>query len=468
MQACKLQGVNLQRLLLPSLYIMSTAENRGQKRPPAPFGDDDDGGGKRPAAEAGPSAAAGDDEADMCWLCHEDGPDESGQPLRRDCSCRGGSGWAHLSCIVGYAKQKTEQWNIRDGMDKFPEPWHVCPGCKQDYQNELAVELANEFVSFVKEKYPDDHRKHVWALSGQLGLSHVAGEEVKDVSIKILSCIIAYTKAVNAAPTKDLQAVEAKAYNNLGHIALVEGTKESAKTAMEYFEKYRDICEAAGWTTGVTSSEYNIACAKAKYEGGSDKITEEILEKFQKAYKQSVEKFGQESSATIKSGIFLVTTLKKAFHRIEAERLLTKLVAICKRVHGPEHDITKRVDSNLQNCKVRCVKISSRIGVFQALRYEEDGEKCVMQGPIAKPRNIQEEETLTIDNTSDVLRFPLGTPVVCNGLKKATHLNGKIGDIRSYDEDNECYKVHFEDEGLEPWSLRAKFLRVVFELHEET
>ena len=161
----------------------------------------------------------------------------------------------------------------------------------------------------------------------------------------------------------------------------------------------------------------------------------------------------------------LATTLEKAHHSIEAERLLTKLVAISKRVHGPDHNVTKEAESNLQRCKVRCVRINSRIGVFQALRYEEDGKKCVVQGPIANPRNIQEGGTLTVDS-SDVLRFALGTPVVCDGLKKATHLNGKVGDLRYWDEDNECYKVHFEGGGLE--SMRAKFLRILFELPEET
>ena len=50
------------------------------------------------AAAAGPS----------CWICLCDGPDDNGQIPRRDCSCRGtDSGYAHLSCLVEYAKQKT-------------------------------------------------------------------------------------------------------------------------------------------------------------------------------------------------------------------------------------------------------------------------------------------------------------------------------------------------------------------------
>ena len=211
---------------------MPATEKCGQKRPP-PLGDDNDGGGKRPAVPAPPSD---DDEADMCWLCHEDGPDESGHPLRRDCSCRGGSGWAHFPCIVGYAKQKTEQWRARDGVVKFNEPWWKCPSCKQEYQNELAVELANEFLSFVKEKYPDDHLRHVWALRRKLdALLDVFGqmqqhqkEEVEQTGNKILS-IIEQMKTANPTLPKAILQYEGDTYNNLGCFAFKEGTKKVQK-----------------------------------------------------------------------------------------------------------------------------------------------------------------------------------------------------------------------------------------------
>ena len=118
---------------------------------------DDDGGDKKRAVVATDAA----DEEDMCWLCL-DAAHESGESLRRDCSCRGGSGWAHFPCIVEYAKQKTEEWDdkdIPDDFGKFTEQWSNCPNCKQPSQNDLSVELAREFVAFVEEKYPEDWPK---------------------------------------------------------------------------------------------------------------------------------------------------------------------------------------------------------------------------------------------------------------------------------------------------------------------
>ena len=127
------------------LIMSSTTEKCGQKRPP-PF--DDGGGGKKRTATA-PSA----EEEDTCWLCLDVNHD-SGQPLRRDCSCRGGSGFAHLHCIVEYAKQKTEQWH--GGEDPDPGDllaWMDCPNCKQEYQNQLGVDTATEFIKFIEGKY---------------------------------------------------------------------------------------------------------------------------------------------------------------------------------------------------------------------------------------------------------------------------------------------------------------------------
>ena len=79
-----------------------------------------------------------------CCFCLGEGPDELGQLPRRDCSCHGESaGFAHLSCIVKYAKQKSQQF--REGMswEDLTEPWEYCPTCKQQYQDKLAFDLAN-------------------------------------------------------------------------------------------------------------------------------------------------------------------------------------------------------------------------------------------------------------------------------------------------------------------------------------
>jgi hypothetical protein len=57
-----------------------------------------------------------------CYICLDEGPDEGGNSLVRDCSCRGDAmGFAHLSCIVKYAEQKSEQ-----AADRSPAALGLC------------------------------------------------------------------------------------------------------------------------------------------------------------------------------------------------------------------------------------------------------------------------------------------------------------------------------------------------------
>ena len=72
--------------------------------------------------------------------------------IRRDCSCRGDSaGYSHLSCIIEYATHKFEAY--LEDMEKIPCPWETCPTCLQDYTNDLAIDLAKEYVAFGEQKY---------------------------------------------------------------------------------------------------------------------------------------------------------------------------------------------------------------------------------------------------------------------------------------------------------------------------
>ena len=65
--------------------------------------------------------------------------------------------------------------------------------------------------------------------------------------------------------------------------------------------------------------------------------------------------------------------------------------------------------------------------MFQALRFSDEEGKYVIKGPICNPRVPDEEMRVTINHLS----LAPGTPVVCKGLKNATHLNGKIGEYMS-------------------------------------
>jgi len=93
-----------------------------------------------------------------------------------------------------------------------------------------------------------------------------------------------------------------------------------------------------------------------------------------------------------------------------------------------------------------------------------------LQGPITDKlsRNVQEERLLTVA-VKDIRFFADGTPVICHGLKDAmSHLNGKIGDTRSWVEKDNSYEIQFEDKSLaEPCFVKHENVRILFELPDE-
>eukprot|EP00985_Skeletonema_marinoi_P004670 scaffold2026_cov146-Skeletonema_marinoi.AAC.3 len=54
--------------------------------------------------------------------------------------------------------------------------------------------------------------------------------------------------------------------------------------------------------------------------------------------------------------------------------------------------------------------------------------------------------------------------IVMKAGTRASYLNGKIGDIRAYTEDDKICEIHFEEEGFKPTKVKLKNVRILFEL----
>jgi hypothetical protein len=258
------------------------------------------------------SLASVDGEA-VCYLCLDGGVDETNQPLRRDCACRGtDAGYVHLSCLAGYAATKSKQTTE---MNDFVLPWYSCPSCHQEYQNELAVDIASKFVSFVRRQYPKDTQSQVESLY---------------VKLRALSNMLD-----RCHPCK------------IRETGVTEGTEESARRAVVHFERVLVVCEAIGDDQGIASAKSNIALAKSVGKQVDGDRTEELLNASRELYQLGVTKSGEENASTIYSGYLHAKRLKDANRREEARELLTKLFVTSKQVLGPHHSITKKVEHAL-------------------------------------------------------------------------------------------------------------------------
>jgi hypothetical protein len=300
-----------------------------------------------------PSSSVNEEQDAMCHICHGTGADESGQPLRRDCACRGtDAGFFHLACLTEYASSKCLRWD--GGMNQFTQPWRECLSCHQGYQNELAVDMATKFVSFVRRKYPDDTQRQVEALYVKLcaldsmieRLQPMQKKEFNNIANEILSLIDRMKGDVSPLPIRYSHA-EACTYASLGNIALEEGTNKSARRAVAHFEDELQVYKAIGDDEGIATAKRNIADAKSIYEDGNN--NEEVLKASQESYEIRVAKYGEENDYTIEAGRIYAINLQKANHWGEARELLTKLIATSKQVLGSDHNITKdlkQIDDN--------------------------------------------------------------------------------------------------------------------------
>mmetsp|Transcript_14343 Transcript_14343/g.25661 ORF Transcript_14343/g.25661 Transcript_14343/m.25661 type:complete len:471 (+) Transcript_14343:281-1693(+) len=439
---------------------------------------------KKADSHAPPSGA-------FCWICLEEGIDDLGKPLVRDCSCRGVSGFAHLGCTIKYAQQKSEDSSKNDKIE-FSEAWTDCPNCNQRYRNKLFMDLVNALITYTKSNYPCkpsikcldfpcEPMRYIEAMfvklmalqetdtEVNLGLWKNAAMDGMAVASEIISVISKMKEncalIFGSSPIDETVInLEAHVYDQLGMInlkdALLEDRSYRSKPNVKYFQKYKEMSESIGDTISVSDAEYKIQQWKDFFgnskEGSS--FSRGWTSVLRKKYKQD---------SDIETGRRLATSLMDERHGIECRRLVAELIIKSLRIHGPDHDTTRDLQS-LQET-LTFVIVNWKNEWYQAVRCEDDGDKYVLKGPISSPQGLgiisKGDNTHVISAHEAVIGYP-GTPVICHGLTNATHLNEKIGDIRGIDVKTKQCEIHFEDTNLKPCLVKQKNLRILFELPE--
>jgi len=87
-------------------------------------------------------ACAEDTMGQTCWICFDDGSNEG---LVRMCSCRGGAGFAHVSCLARQAQVEVEQAEQRRSIPESVKKWslwHTCRQCEQEYHGVVKCALG--------------------------------------------------------------------------------------------------------------------------------------------------------------------------------------------------------------------------------------------------------------------------------------------------------------------------------------
>jgi hypothetical protein len=388
-------------------------------------------------------------------------------------------------------------------MAAFAKPWSTCNNCKQPFQGQLTVDLASAFVSFAEATYghPNNNkmdrmkvmaalRTNIIALLMSNDYSNEVANEKRRIIDNLLSMIDQTKKDFNMSRwihmPKDsdeyqyydllLGDYEAYAYEELGGVSVRDISKKGKMIAITHLKKARAIYKLVDMKDRVQQIDTKISMVinAVVIDGEAAHptmcaYTSSVLQDMKNIYENIIHESNliAPDIYLIRRGLNYANALWNTGNLIEAERVVAKLVAVSRRVHGPKHNITIEADELLENFKERRVCVCVYIypaKMFQALRYENDGEICVLQGPIADPRSKDNEE---IHHVESNLVVPVkGCAVICHGLVSASHLNGELGEVRNIKRNGTEIRlaVHFEKKSLKSAWVKPANLRIVIEL----
>lgn len=243
-----------------------------------------------------------------CWICLDGDPDDGGKPIVRDCSCRGDdAGFAHISCLVNYARGKTlEMMDAPTQSDQnYNEPWTTCPNCRREYQRRVAIDMANALLSFMDEKYPGDELTKVYALhiivAAVMFTDYRTSPELRAEGKRAADNVISILLESGANGRPEYFEYQLGAYIALAKLAEAEGTETGYETALDWYTKALDCAQSSDCAgTAVTALESNIKKVKSLRDGkGERPFMDEELQMIRAQYEKRVREEGEDHSETI-------------------------------------------------------------------------------------------------------------------------------------------------------------------------
>ena len=265
------------------------------------------------------------DEPPTCYICLE-----GGDGLVRECNCRGNTGFAHLECLIQYAKTLTPQ-------NSFSFRWHSCRNCRSSFTGTTRLALAREcWKTYCSE--PEDDWRRMWAL---------------DTLVTPLSDeLYCYPEALRAAeahlatlqkhfshedPTGDrLTAAKVKlimCHTKLGRHdeALQLAEEVYAHNMSQYGPDHRSTLNAVNnLTVGLAGCGFEVRRRTLLRD----------------AYERATHLLGAEDDTTYNLRNGLASSLYRAGDApregmVEAAELLVISVRVARQIYGSGHEITK-------------------------------------------------------------------------------------------------------------------------------
>ena len=308
------------------------------------------------AVQAAVEKCAADTAGQTCYICM-DGTAEEG--LVRGCACRGGAGYAHLSCLARGAQVAVER--SADGLGF--ERWHKCGLCEQRYHGDVKCALGWAcWKTYVGRPETDEVRVHAMAFLGN-GLS---AAKYHDEALSVKEALLSTYRRVGAP--------EGHMLGQMGEIATSYHMLGRFETSNRL---YRDVYSGRLRLDGEGHEETLLAAtnyatallALGRYEEGKS-LLRKTIPASQRTLGESNEitlglrcnyalALYEDPDATLDDLSEAVTTLE------DARR-------IARRVFGGTHPHTTGIDGALQNARAALRALSSKATEDTCSRLREE------------------------------------------------------------------------------------------------
>ena len=254
------------------------------------------------AVAAAVEACADDTKGQTCYICMEGVKRRTGEGLVSGfCACRGGSSFAHVSCLAEQAKilvAEAEENNLsEDAINARLKRWYACRLCEQEYHGVVKCALGWAcWKAYVGR--PEAEKLRSFAI-GQLGSGLYEADQYEDAL-----------------------------------------SVQEAELAM-----MRRLGAPEGITLVVQSNLANTYSALGR--------DEEALRLKRDVYSATLKLYGEEHGETLREANNHANALCSLERYAEAKELLRRTVPVARRVLGESYDVTLRMRWNYADALCR-------------------------------------------------------------------------------------------------------------------
>ena len=280
------------------------------------------------------NACAEDTKGQTCWICFDDGSKEG---LVRGCACRGGAGFAHLSCLTRGA-----QIEVENDFDTGWAHWHTCRQCKQKYHGTVACALAWAcWKTYVGLPETRKNRRLQFLAMNRLGYGLSRGEHHED-ALSVYEAQLSMLRRIGASENCILtvQGNLAVTYRELGRL------EEALRMKRDVYSGRLRLNGEESYSTFLSASNYAVSLLKAKrFEEGKSL--------FRRTIPVAQRVLGADNQFTIQmrsiyAGALCLDPAATIDDLRESVKTLEELAPTARRVLGGAHPITVDIEECLQ------------------------------------------------------------------------------------------------------------------------